>query len=402
MKVVICLNTAWNLVNFRAGLIRALVAAGYEVAAVAPDDKYADGLKALGCRFVPLHMENGGTNPVQDAMLTWRFLRLFTHERPDVYLGYTVKPNVYGSLAAHIMGIPVINNIAGLGAVFIRGGLLVRVVRWLYRTALKRSAKVFFQNPDDRALFIEGGLVRAEVTELLPGSGIDLTRFVPVPLSSCAALNVSSRTRTGIQNASKSSIADQVRNDDSGSFRFLLISRMLRDKGVGEYVEAARQLRQRWSLAEFCLLGFLDVQNPAAISRAEMEAWVAEGVVNYLGVSDDVRTQIATADCVVLPSYREGTPRTLLEAAAMARPIITTDAVGCREVVDDGVNGYLCQVRDAKNLADKMEQMLRLSPDQRTEMGLRGRAKMEAEFDEQIVIDKYLAAIAQLTNRSRP
>jgi glycosyltransferase involved in cell wall biosynthesis len=191
-------------------------------------------------------------------------------------------------------------------------------------------------------------------------------------------------------------IASEARQSTSCNFRFLLIARMLRDKGVGEYVEAAQLLRQRWPQAEFCLLGFVDVQNPAAISRAEMDAWVAQGFVNYLGVSDDVRTQIATADCVVLPSYREGTPRTLLEAAAMGRPIITTDAVGCREVVDDGVNGYLCQVRDAADLAAKMEQMLLLPPAQRLAMGLQGRAKMEAEFDEQIVIDRYLATVAAL------
>lgn len=366
-KVVIALNTAWNLLNFRAGLIRALVAAGYEVVTVAPYDKYAASLKSLGCRFVPLHMENGGTNPIKDALLTWRFLRLFAKERPDVYLGYTVKPNVYGSLAAHMVGVPVINNIAGLGAVFIKGGLLLRLVRTLYRLALDRSAKVFFQNPDDRALFIDGGLVKANVTELLPGSGIDLSRFLPVPF------------RGG---------GDKV--------RFLLIARMLRDKGVYEYVEAARQLHERWPQAEFCLLGFLDVQNPAAISRTEMDAWVADGVVNYLGVSDDVRAEIAAADCVVLPSYREGTPRTLLEAAAMARPIITTDAVGCREVVDDGVNGYLCQVRSADDLAAKMEEMLSISVSQRTEMGFRGRRKVESQFDERIVIGKYLDAISSI------
>lgn len=391
MKILICLNTAWNLVNFRGGLIRALVAAGHEVVAVAPDDKYAAGLKALGCRFVPLHMENGGTNPVKDALLTWRFLRLFAHERPNVYLGYTVKPNVYGSLAAHMMGIPVINNIAGLGAVFIRGGLLVRVVRGLYRMALSRSAKVFFQNPDDQALFIGGGLVRSEVTELLPGSGIDLVKFAP-PVVIASEARQSSRSPEVMDCHD----GDAPRNDDSTGFRFLLIARMLRDKGVCEYVEAARQLRQRWPHVEFCLLGFLDVQNPAAISRAEMDAWVAEDEVNYLGVSDDVRTEIANADCIVLPSYREGTPRTLLEAAAMARPIITTNAVGCREVVDDGVNGYLCQVRDAIDLAAKMEKMLSLSPTQRAEMGMQGRAKMEAEFDERIVIGKYLAAISSI------
>jgi glycosyltransferase involved in cell wall biosynthesis len=368
MKIVICLNTAWNLVNFRAGLIRALVKAGHEVLAIAPDDKYAAGLKALGCRFVPIYMKNGGTNPVQDTLLIWRFFRLFSNERPDVYLGYTVKPNVYGSFAAHMLRIPVINNIAGLGAVFIKEGWLLRVVRWLYRLALTRSVKVFFQNPDDRDLFIDGGMVRAQVAELLPGSGIDLHHF-----------NLLSKPGGG-----------------GPKFRFLLIARMLRDKGVGEYVEAARLLRQRWPLAEFCLLGFVDVQNPAAISRAEMDVWVAEGIVNYLGVSDDVRTQLATADCVVLPSYREGTPRTLLEAAAMALPIITTDAVGCREVVDDGVNGYLCRVRDAGDLAAKMEQMLSLSPEQRSEMGQRGHAKMVAEFDEEIVIKKYLAAIEEV------
>ena len=374
MKIVICLNTAWNLVNFRAGLIRALVAAGYDVVAVAPDDKYSSDLKAFGCRFVPLHMENGGTNPLLDALLTWRFFRLLAREQPDIYLGYTAKPNVYGSLAAHMLHIPVINNIAGLGAVFIKGGWLVRVVRWLYRMALKRSAKVFFQNDDDRQLFISGGLVRSAVTELLPGSGIDLNRFTLALTPTPPGANA--------------------------KFRFLLIARMLLDKGVGEYVEAARLLRQRWPKTEFCLLGFVDVQNPAAISRAEMDAWVAEGVVNYLGVSDDVRTQIARADCIVLPSYREGTPRTLLEAAAMARPIITTDAVGCREVVDDGVNGYLCKVRNAKDLAAKMEQMLVLSREQRAEMGMRGRAKMVAEFDEQMVITKYLAAIEAISRKA--
>jgi glycosyltransferase involved in cell wall biosynthesis len=369
-KVVIALNTAWNMVNFRSGLIRALIENGHDVIAVAPTDEYVPKLISLGCRYVPMPMDNQGTHPVRDLILLWRFFRLMRSEDPDVFLGYTVKPNVYGSLAARLLGIPVINNIAGLGAVFIREGWLVRVVRWLYRSALRRSAKVFFQNDDDRQLFISGGLVRAEVTDLLPGSGIDLNRFTP-----------------WLKN---------IGRDDGSKFRFLLIARMLRDKGVVEYVEAARLLRQRWPLAEFCLLGFLDVQNPTAISHIEMDAWVAEGVVNYLGVSEDVRTHLVKADCVVLPSYREGTPRTLLEAAAMARPIITTDAVGCREVVDDGVNGYLCKVRDAGDLSAKMELMLSLSPEQRSEMGQQGRAKMVAMFDEQIVIGKYLAAIEEI------
>jgi glycosyltransferase involved in cell wall biosynthesis len=180
---------------------------------------------------------------------------------------------------------------------------------------------------------------------------------------------------------------------DCPKFRFLLIARMLRDKGVGEYVNAARQLRCRWPKAEFCLLGFVDVQNPAAISRGQMDTWVSLGHVTYLGVSDDVRAEIASADCIVLPSYREGTPRTLLEAAAMGKPIITTNVVGCKEVVEHGVNGFLCKVKNAQDLALKMKEILLLSENQRRLMGENGRLKMEKEFDENIVIQKYLQAI---------
>lgn len=371
-KVLIALNTAWNLVNFRAGLIRTLADEGYEVIAVAPPDDYAPRLAALGCRFFPLPMDNKGTHPGRDLLLLWRFYKLLRRERPDVYLGYTVKPNIYGSLAAHALGIPVINNIAGLGTVFIKEGWLTRLVRGLYRLALTRSVKVFFQNDEDRAMFISGGVVRAAFTDRLPGSGIDLARFSLVPLPSQSPL------------------------------RFLLISRMLWDKGVGEYVEAARFLKSRTANAEFCLLGFLDVQNSAAISRQQMDEWVAEGVVRYLGVSDNVAREIAEADCVVLPSfYREGVPRTLLEAAALGRPIVTTDAIGCREVVDDGVNGYLCQPRNVADLVDKMARMIVLSPDERAEMGRRGREKVEREFDEQIVINKYLSAIETLLGRKK-
>ena len=369
-RVMIALNTSWNLLNFRSGLIRALVSHGYDVIAVAPADEYAHQLAAFGCRFVPLPMDNKGTHPGRDLLLLWRFVQLMRKERPDVFLGYTVKPNVYGSLGAHVSGVPVINNVAGLGTVFIKGGWLNWLVRALYRVALARSRKVFFQNEDDRHLFVAGRLVDQSLTDRLPGSGVDLKKFEPAPLPGRAQM------------------------------RFLLIARMLWDKGVGEYVAAARVLKSRGLKAEVCLLGFLDVQNPAAISKSQMDEWVAEGVVRYLGVSDSVREEIAHVDCVVLPSfYREGTPRTLLEAAAMARPIITTDSVGCRDVVEDGVNGFLCRPRDASDLADKMERMIGMSQTAREAMGLRGREKVEREFDEKIVIDKYLAAIETVLGR---
>jgi glycosyltransferase involved in cell wall biosynthesis len=368
LKILISINTAWNLVNFRSGLIRALVANGYEVVALAPPDKYVPQLSELGCRFIALPMDSGGANPFRDAVLLYRYWKILKREQPDVFLGYTVKPNVYGSIAAHILGVPVINNVAGLGSVFIEQGWLTRLVRQLYRLALSRSYKVFFQNDDDCSLFIRGGLVPPAISDRVPGSGVDLSRF-----------------------------AFDATIKPSHSFRFILIARMLWEKGVGQYVEAARILRREGVDAQWCLLGFLDVQNPAAISRQQMDDWVADGAVEYLGVSDDVRSEISASDCVVLPSYyREGVPRTLLEAAAIGRPIITTDAVGCREAVDDGVNGFLCQPRDILDLAKQMRRMINLSSSERANMAFEGRKKVEQQFDEQIVIDKYFKAIEDL------
>ena len=365
-KVVIAVNTAWNIYNFRAGLIRALIKEGFEVLALAPPDDYVPHVKSLGCRYVALPMDNKGTHPGRDLRLLWNFYRILRRERPKVYLGYTVKPNVYGSLAAHALRIPVVNNIAGLGAVFIRQGILTWLVRLLYRLALRSSQCVLFQNEDDRRMFISDGLVKADRTHRIPGSGIDPNAF---PYIEPNSLN-------------------------GRPFRFLLIARMLWDKGVGEYVAAAEQLRMRYADVEFQLLGFLDVQNPAAITREQVRAWVDRGLVNYLGVSDDVRPHIARSDCVVLPSFREGVPRTLLEAMAMGRPIIATDAPGCRDVVDHEVNGYLCRTRDAKHLAEMMERMISLQQGHRVAMGRKGREKVERQFDERIVIERYLDLIS--------
>lgn len=368
MKVIVALNTAWNLYNFRAGLIRALVAGGHEVVAVAPPDEYAARLAELGCRFVPVSMDNGGTNPLRDVALFMRFLLLLCKEQPDVFLGYTAKPNIYGSIAAHLWRIPVVNNIAGLGAVFIAETWLTRLVRELYRLALSGSSRVFFQNNDDLERFVSSGVVARDKATRIPGSGVDLRAFVPV---------------------------ERV-NAERGPFRFLLVARMLRDKGVVEYVEAAKIVRKSLPDVEVCLLGFVDVKNPTAISREQMSAWVAEGAVRYLGSADDVKPHLSAADCVVLPSYSEGVPRCLLEAAAMAKPVIASDAAGCRDAVDDGKSGFLCRVRDASDLAEKMIAMARLSARARVEMGRRGREKVEAEFDEWIVIDQYLRVLGEI------
>jgi glycosyltransferase involved in cell wall biosynthesis len=390
-KILISINTSWNLYNFRAGLIRALVEAGYEVVVAAPPDDYSARLKELGCRYIPLPMSNKGTNPASDLWLLMRFWWLFRQEKPHAYLGYTVKPNIYGSIAAHSLGIPVINNIAGLGAVFIKDNLLTQLVKRLYKLALSKSCTVFFQNEDDRVMFVSAGLVPAAITDRLPGSGVDLAKFAyQVPLGKLGLDQVDEHVGLDILSLQPVRLEHKV--------SFVLIARMLFDKGIGEYVEAARLIKVRYPQVTFNLLGFLDVQNPAAISRSQMNEWVSEGVVNYLGTSDDVRPFINSTDCVVLPSYREGVPRSLLEAAAIGRPIITTNAVGCKEVVDDGVNGYLCQPKDAVDLANKIEKILLLSDKHRTEMGLRSREKVEREFDERVVIGKYLRVLAEFND----
>lgn len=364
-RIVISINSAWNIYNFRSGLIRALVESGYEVIAVSPDDAYVPRLKALGCTHVSLPMDTNGTHPGRDLLLLVRYFFLLRSLRPAAFLGYTVKPNVFGSIAAHALGIPVINNIAGLGAAFIADNHLTKIVRGLYKFALKRSHRVFFQNGDDQQLFVQTGLVRTAISDLVPGSGIDLSQFIPKPPPPLAGRG----------------------------FRFLLVGRMLKDKGVEEFIAAARLLRERFPHAQFQLLGSLDADNPNAVECSTIEACVEEGIVAYLGETEDVRPYLANADCVVLPSYREGVPRSLLEAAAMARPIIATNVVGCRDAVDDGVNGFLCKARDARDLAAKMSRMIGLTVQGRMALGAAGRRKVAVQFDEQIVIQRYVHAL---------
>jgi glycosyltransferase involved in cell wall biosynthesis len=379
MKVLIALNSAWNLLNFRAGLIKALVADGHTVVLAAPTDEYVPALQALGARFVHLPMRPHGTNPVADLTLLCRFVRVLRRERPDVLLCYTAKPNVYGSLAAHALGIPVVNNIAGLGSAFIKGGWLAFVLTTLYRFALTRAKRVFFQNSDDYRQLVEMGLVQAAHCSVLPGSGVDLQRFQPVPLPSLQ------RAHHG-----------DGQSTNNRQFVFLLVARLLKDKGVQEFADAASLLKSSYPGAEFILLGFKDSQNPNAVSEEQLALWQEKGWVTFWGSSSDVRGPLALADCVVLPSYREGTPRTLLEAAAMGRPLVATDVPGCREVVRHGLNGLLCRPRDAQDLANQMQAILQMPAEQLAQMGQVSRQYVEERYDEQRVIDAYLQVLDEI------
>lgn len=381
MKIAISVNTTWNLVNFRSNLIKSFISSGHEVIAISPPDEYIPVLVELGCSYIPLQIDNKGNNPIKDMSLFFQYLKFFYINRPDIYLGYTIKPNIFGTLAASLFKIPVINNITGLGTVFILDNWLARIVELLYKFALKKSDFVFFQNHEDRDFFYKKNIINLNMQdgkktniELLPGSGVDLSYFFPID---------------SVVKEKKNTLKEKI-------FVFLFMGRLLKDKGFWEFVDAAKIIKVTRKNVRFCVLGFIDTNNPTAISSADLNAVIEVGLIEYLGFSDDVRSFINLSDCVVLPSYREGTPRALLEAAAMERPIIASDVAGCRDVVDDGVNGFLCNPYDAKDLAFKMKKLMELDPLERRQMGLMGRKKIESEFDELIIIKKYHKALKKI------
>jgi glycosyltransferase involved in cell wall biosynthesis len=366
MKIAIVLNTSWNIYNFRMNFIRALQAEGHDVHTIAPVDKYTPFLELAGCTHHNIKMDSRGANPLKDIALIVELGMVYRKLRPDVILHYTIKPNVYGTLAAAMLRIPVINNVCGLGTVFLKNNLTSAIAIGLYKLSFQFANKVFFQNHEDRELFLSKKLVSEESTDLLQGSGIDLNHFKP------AAFNRNKK------------------------FTFLLISRLITDKGIFEYIAAINQLKSKGSDFKFQLMGAFDPEHKRGIKTDVINNWIQSGTVEYLGTTDDVRPFIHAADCIVLPSYREGTPRTLLEAASSAKPIIATDVPGCHQVVEHGVNGYLCRLKDSTDLANKMETMGQLNDEALIQFGVNGREKMETGYDEQLVINKYVTAIQSL------
>lgn len=369
MRILMVSNTAWYLFNFRLRLMQALREAGHEVVAAAPPDAWLPRLREAGFEVEELKLSGAGTNPLTELASVRQLTGIFRRRRAELVFSFTPKGNLYSALACIVLRRHFVPNVSGLGRTSIKRSPLTLLVRLLYRLTLRRATHVFFQNDDDLESFVAQGLVTRERSERLPGSGVDLDRFRPRPRAA-------------------------LRAPDAPAF--LLVARMMWDKGVGEYVEAARLVRRQHPQAEFRLLGFVDVQNPSAITRAQMAAWEAEGLVRYLGPTDDVAPFLADADCVVLPSYREGLPRTLLEAAAMARPIVTTDAPGCRDTVIDGASGFLCKVADAPDLAAALLRFVALPAEERTAMGRVGRDHVEQRFDERRVLQAYLEQAQRL------
>lgn len=368
-KIALVSNTSWYLHNFRRGLMRALKDKGFHVIALAPEDDYSR-LIGRDFEFIPLkNLDRKGTNPLNDIKLLMEFYRLYKYLKVDLVFHFTVKPNIYGAIAAMVAGVESVNSVTGLGYLFIKNGFSSIIARLLYRIAFSFSSKIFFQNTDDRDLFLKYKMVDERKVLIVPGSGVDINYFSP---QSC-------------DNALL----------DNNKISFLLIARMLWDKGIREFVESAIIVKEKFPSAEFLFLGETDSGNPSGIPENIIRKWESEGIVRRLGSTDDVRPFICRSSVVVLPSYREGTPRSLLEAIAMKKPIITTNTVGCKEVCEDGVNGFLVPIKDSISLANSMVKMIKMGEEGREEMGKRGRGKAVREFDERIVIDKYLEVLSR-------
>ena len=372
MKILLFANTEWYLYNFRRSLATALREAGHEVLLVSPPGPYGEKLQALGFRWMAAPMQRLSLNPLRELALLWWLYRLLRKEKVDLVHGFTIKCVVYGALAARLARVPArVSAVAGMGYVFIsdsaKARLLRPLVRLLMRAALDgRNARLILQNPDDVTLFEQARLINPQRIRLIPGSGVDCQRFVP---------------RAG--------------GLPAGEFRVVLPARLLWDKGLAEYVEAARLLRVEGRGIVFQLAGEPDPGNPASVPASTVQGWVDEGLLQWLGHVSDMPALFQSVNAVILPSYREGLPKGLIEAGACALPLVTTDVPGCREVVEDGVNGLLVPVKDAAALAAAIAR-LQDDPALCARLGQAARQKALTEFDEKIVIARTLDIYREL------
>jgi glycosyltransferase involved in cell wall biosynthesis len=373
-KIGILLNTSWYIYNFRKNLIVRLIEEGYEVHAIAPHDEYSEKLKKLGCVYHDISIDSKSKNPIYDVLLLKRIRKVLSIANPDVLLNFTIKPNVYGSMAARSLGIKCVNNVAGMGTLFTDGFLARTLLKSLFKVSQKKVSTVFFQNPDDKEELTKNGIISRAISKLLPGSGVNLKEFPYTPIA----------------------------NKEKGKVNFLLLARMIYPKGIVELIEAAKILRDKgYTNFRVHLLGELGVNNPNAIPKHEFEELCSHDFVEYLGKTDDVKSVLQKSDVVVLPSYyREGTPKSLLESLAIGRPLITTNMPGCKETVVEGVNGFLCEPKSVSDLAKKMEMILKLTFEEKLKMGEESRNIAETKFREEIVIDKYLVAIKDALTQS--
>lgn len=368
MKLLLIVNDETTIYNFRREILRAFHAKGYDVTLCIPKGEHTKEIADCGCRIINIEVNRHGTNPLQDMKFLKTCLKQIGANKPDVVLTYTVKPNVYGSIAAQIRRIPYINNVTGLGTVLQRDSMLARLMLSLQKFAYRKSSCVFFQNKANYKALLDKGVVCKETpVEILPGSGVNLELHSFAP----------------------------VRPDD-GTVRFVIVSRIREDKGYNEFFDAATAVKEKYPNTEFHVIGWYEEE----LYKKRIDDLVAKGVIVYHGkqVQEEVHKIVASCDCSVLPSYHEGMANVLLEAAATGRPVIASRVPGCQETFTEDVTGYGCEVKSAESLQDAMEKMVLTPYAKRVEMGQMGRKKMEEEFDRTIVADKYIHCIEKINH----
>lgn len=387
MKIAIISNTDWYIWQFRKGLLKSLKERGHDVYAISPKGDYVRLIESLGVVHIPITVESKGMNPLKDLKILLDFCKIFKRKKFDLIHTFTIKPNIYGAIAGKLAGIPVvISSVVGLGYVFSKpnNNLKTRFVNIiatrLYKIALRYSSYVLFQNQDDSEYFILSRLVDRRKTQIIKSSGVNLIEYSPLAMDS-ATIN---RLKQGLSiNGNKVVIT--------------MVSRLMWEKGVREFIEAAKILKSKFPEAFFLLVGSIDKENPSAISENYLREAEYNGYIKWLGHRDDVANILAISDIVTLPSYyREGVPKAILEAMAMEKPIVTTNNVGCKDTVEEGKNGFLVPVKDIDSLSDRIERLI-VDKDLRIEFGKYGRLKAEREFDENIVIDKTIKIYEALT-----
>lgn len=362
-KILILTNNDLGLYKFRKELIEELLKEN-KIMISSPDGKFIKSFIDLGCQFIDTKISRRGTNPATDFRLMIQYIKIMKHFKPDVVLSYTIKPNVYGGIVCRMFDIKYISTITGLGTAVENGGILQSITLFLYKIALKNTSCVFFQNKENADFFNKKNII-ANRWRLIPGSGVNLDYYKEIDYPNDKTIN------------------------------FLFISRIMKQKGIEQYLEAAKYIKDKYSSVEFHILGFCEEEYEDKLTELQNK-----GIIIYHGMQNDVRKFYKISHCTIHPTYYpEGMSNVLLESAACGRPIITTNKSGCREIVDDGVNGYLVEQKNSEDLIEKIEKFLKLSYEEKKQMGLAGRAKVEKEFDRQTVIKTYLYEIDKLFYR---
>lgn len=363
MKIFFTANVIWDIYIFRGGVIKALLEAGHEVTVIAPFETRIDIEKELGVKVININLNKRGMNPIEDLKLFTRLYKIYKKEKPDIVFHYTIKPNIYGTLASHLAKVKSVAFLTGLGYAFVTDSMVSKIAKFLYKISLPFANEVCVLNEDDKNLTVSQKIIKKEKVFVLPSEGINTEKFYPME--------------------------KDIKYKNNNKIIFLMIARAFFDKGIKEYVAASENIKKIYPNTEFWFLGALGGNNIAGITEEQMKIWQDKNIINYLGTTNDVREIIKNADCIVLPSYREGISRTLLEGASMEKPLIASDVTGCKEIVIDGVSGFLAKVKDSNDLTSKIEKFINLSPEEKISFGKAGRKHIVDNFDEKIIIDIY-------------